>query len=109
MEMFVKRDENDTLGDTFKEAIKVEKYMLSLKGNPRVEVSKDKSNTKDQGYIDKTPKDKKDQESMDMEALQRIVKNISNEIIDMKKNIGEGTSNPKVLQVFTQENHSPHN
>jgi hypothetical protein len=32
---------------------------------------------------------------MDMEILQRIVKKISNEIIDMKKSDGEGTSNTK--------------
>jgi hypothetical protein len=32
--MFVKRDEKGTLEDTFKEAIKVEKDMLSLKRKP---------------------------------------------------------------------------
>jgi hypothetical protein len=32
---------------------------------------------------------------MDMEILQRIVKKLSNEIVDMKRNVGEGTSNTK--------------
>jgi hypothetical protein len=32
-----------------------------------------------------------------MEALQRIVKKLSNEIIDMKNNYGEGSSNTKEI------------
>jgi hypothetical protein len=36
-----------------------------------------------------------------MEALQRIVKKLSNEIIDLKKNCGEGSSNPKKFFIFT--------
>jgi hypothetical protein len=34
MAMFVKSAKKTNLEDTFKEAIKVEKYMISLKGNP---------------------------------------------------------------------------
>jgi hypothetical protein len=37
---------------------------------------------------------------MDMESLQRIVKKLSNEIIDLKKNHGEGSSNPKKFFKF---------
>ena len=36
--------------------------------------------------------DRKDQDSFDIEGLQRVVKQLSNEIIDLKKNSGEGTS-----------------
>jgi hypothetical protein len=36
-----------------------------------------------------------------MEALQIIVKKLSNEIIDMKNNCGEGSSNPKKFFIFT--------
>jgi hypothetical protein len=42
MAMFVKRDENNTLETTFKEAIKVEKEMLGLKGNPGLNPQKKK-------------------------------------------------------------------
>jgi hypothetical protein len=59
MEMFVKRDENNTLEATFKEAIKVEKDMLSLKGNPGVETSKDKTGIKTKTTMTKPPDDKK--------------------------------------------------
>jgi hypothetical protein len=78
----------------FKEAIKVEKDMLSLKGNLGVESSKEKGNTKTKTTTNKPFEDKKDHDSTDMEALQRIVKKLSNEIIDLKNNCGEGSSNP---------------
>jgi hypothetical protein len=106
--MFVKRTKKGTLENTFKEAIKVEKYMLNLKGNPRAEVSKDKSNTKKSKVtVTKPPKDKKDQDSMDMESLQSIVRNICNKIIDMKKSVGEGTSNAKKCFKFTPNKITP--
>jgi hypothetical protein len=44
---------------------------------------------------------------MDMEALQRIFKNISNNIIDMKKNIGHGISNAKKLFKFAPKKITP--
>jgi hypothetical protein len=69
MEMFVKRDEKNTLEATFKESIKVEKDMLSLKGNLGVEASKEKTGTKTKTTVTKPLEDKKDQESIDMEAL----------------------------------------
>jgi hypothetical protein len=45
-------------------------------------------------------KEKKDINSMDMESLQRIVKKLSNELIYLKKNSGEGSSNPKKFFKF---------
>jgi hypothetical protein len=55
METFVKRDENNSLEATFKEAIKVEKDMLGLKFNLGFEASKDKIGTKNKVFITKTP------------------------------------------------------
>jgi hypothetical protein len=40
MAMFVKNAEKDTLEATFQEALKIEKNMLSLKGNPRRRILK---------------------------------------------------------------------
>jgi hypothetical protein len=39
--MFLKRMGRDTMLETFDEAIKLEKKMLSFKGNPRVSTKKD--------------------------------------------------------------------
>jgi hypothetical protein len=39
-----------------------------------------------------------------MERLQRMVKKLSNEIVDMKRNAGEGTSNPRPYKPFFRKN-----
>jgi hypothetical protein len=83
MEMFVKNAEKSTLEEAFQEALKVEKNMMSLKGNPGEESSKDKGKSKE--IVSKPPEEKKNYDSMDMESLQRIVKKLSNEMIDLKK------------------------
>jgi len=95
MEMFVKRVDKNTLESTFRESIKVYKDMLSLKENPIIKSSSNTIDIKNETTMTKYPDDKKKQESIDMEAFQRIVKKLSNEIIDLKKNCGEGSSNPK--------------
>jgi hypothetical protein len=68
--------------------------MLSLKGNPWIEYSKYKANIKTKTIVTKPSKDKKDSNSTNMESLHKIFKKLSNEIIDLKKNYGEGSSNP---------------
>jgi hypothetical protein len=42
----------------------------------------------------------KDKDSMDMESMQRMIKRLSNEVIDMKMNNGEGTSNQRPYRPF---------
>jgi hypothetical protein len=46
MDMFVKNTEKASLEETFQEALKIEKNMLSLKGNIGGKSSKDKAKTK---------------------------------------------------------------
>lgn len=100
MAIFVKRGEKNTLEATFKESIKVEKDMLSLKINLGVQSSKYKSNTKTKATFTKPHEEKKYQDSIDVEALQIIVRKLSNEIIHMKKNCGEGSTNPNKFFKF---------
>jgi hypothetical protein len=107
MDNFFKMDEKNMLEYTSKKSIEVEKEMLSLKFNPRVETSKDKSGNKTKATMTKTFDDKKYQESTNMESLQRIVKKIFNEIIDMKNNCGEGSSNPKKIFIFPPKKSTP--
>jgi len=71
------------------------KNMLSLKGNIEEESLKDKYNTNTKPLLPILRKKKKDINSMDMESLQRIFNKLSNELIDLKYNSGEGSSNPK--------------
>jgi hypothetical protein len=42
---------------------------------------------------------------MDKESLQRIVKKLSNELIDMKKSSGEGSSSPNKVFRFPPKKH----
>jgi hypothetical protein len=74
--------------------------MLSLKGNPGVESSKYKAKTKAKSLLPSIQEEKKDIDSMDMESLQRIVKKLSNELIDLKKHNREGSSNTKKVFKF---------
>jgi hypothetical protein len=90
MEMFVKNVDKATLEGAFQEALKVEKNMMSLEGNPRAESSKDKGKVK--SIVSKPTEENNNSNSMDMEALQRIVKKLPNDLIDLKKSGREGSS-----------------
>ena len=54
----------------------------------------------------KTHIDGRDQDSFDIEGLQRMVKQLSNEIIDLKKNLGESTSERGFFR-FPDKKHFP--
>jgi hypothetical protein len=64
--------------------------MMSLKGNSNPDPSKDKGKGKDS--TSKHSEDKNPSDSMNMESLQRIIKKLSNDLIDLKKGGGEGSS-----------------
>ena len=78
--MFVKQTHKVTLQDNFTEATRIEKILASLKGRQ----TNDKPSSSRVPV--KTHADRRDQDSFDMEGLQRMVKQLSNEIIDLKKN-----------------------
>ena len=85
MAMFVKQTCKISLQDNFTEAIRIEKDLVSLKG----------SHTNDKPYSSRVPvkthANRRDQNSFDMEGLQRMVKQLYNKIIDLKKTSGEST------------------
>jgi hypothetical protein len=90
--MFVKEREKRTLAEIFLEAIKVDKDMASISSHQGNEENKPSSSEK------KTKKNKgilrmdteKDNEPMDMARMQRVIKQLTNDIIDLKRNKGEG-------------------
>jgi len=94
--MFVKNHEKTTREATFKQSLKIENK-LSLKGNRGAKYSNEKTNPNTNSTTTKTSEEKNDIYSMDMEALQRIFKKLSNEIIDLKKNNGNRSSIPKKI------------
>ena len=94
MAMFVKRAAKPTLIETFDEAIKVEKDMSAIKTNPRVDTDSASSSRKKSESPSKTTNpDKKGQDALDLDSLQRVIKKLSNEIIDLKKGTSKSIPN----------------
>ena len=94
MAMFVRRTTKLTLTENFEEAIKVEKDMSAIKTNPGVDTdSASSSRKKTNSPTKNTNPEKKGQDSLDLDSLQRVIKKLSNEIIDLKKGNSESTLN----------------
>ena len=90
--MFVRRAAKLTLAEKFEEAIKVEKDMFAIKTNPGVDTDVASSSCKKTDSPTKnTNPEKKSQDSLDLDSLQRVIKKLSNEIIDLKKGTSENT------------------
>ena len=100
MAMFVKQAQNTTFQGNFAEAIRVKKDLSSLKVNQ----GDDKPSTSRAPV--KTHTDRREQDSFNIEGLQRMVKQLSNEIIDLKKNSGKSTSRRAFFR-FPNKKHFP--
>jgi len=91
--MWVKRSNVETLQGAIDEAVKVENEMISLTtchpttGEKRASQTSKKNNGNDNKWA-KT----KDKDAMDVEGLHRIIKKLTNTVIDMRRNHGESTS-----------------
>lgn len=77
----------------FDEAIKVDKDMSSLGSNPKFWDKKDNHPPKKNKKI-KLNKEEKEKELSEIENLQRMVKEITNTIIDFKKSTRESSRKP---------------
>ena len=71
----------------------MEKDLVAISSHQGNKESKDSSsdkNIKKSKGISKSESDKKDKDPMDIEIVQRVIKQLTNEIINLKKNKGEG-------------------
>ena len=103
MAMFVRRAAKPTLTETFDEAIKVEKYMFAIKTNPGVDTDSASSSRKKTESPSKTSTpEKKGQDALELDNLQRVIKKLSNEIIDLKKGTSENTPNKESPKQFLE-------
>ncbi|MDO5304888.1 MAG: retrotransposon gag domain-containing protein [bacterium] len=95
MAMWVKRAAKTTLNDNFAEAIQVEKDQDSLKDTSSSENKKSDFSKKKVESSSKPSSDKKEKEHdpYEFDSLKNVIKKLSNEIVDLKKNSGEGPSN----------------
>ena len=90
--MFVKAPKKITLAENFIEALQVEKDIASIassQGNEENKPSSSEKLMKKKGII-KTDLEKREKEPTDMASVQRVLKQITNELIDLKKSKGEG-------------------
>jgi hypothetical protein len=90
--MWVKRSKKNTLLEAFEEAVLIEKDMLSLKDNTNPETESTSSSKKKIEILTKPPSNKKDQEPIDMESLQKSFQKLSNQVVDLKRVAEEGSS-----------------
>ena len=70
----------------------MKKYITSIassQGNKENKSSSSKKPIKKKGIL-KTDMEKRDKEPTDMACMQRVLKQITNELIDLKKSKGEG-------------------
>jgi hypothetical protein len=90
--MWVKRSKKNTLLESFEEAVLIEKDMLSLKDNTNPDTEPSSSSKKKIEILTKPPSNKKDQEPIDMENLQKSFQKLSNQVVDLKRVAEEGSS-----------------
>lgn len=91
--MLVKSREKRTLAENFLEAIIVEKDFASIsshQGNEENKSSSSEKSIKKNKGIPRSDSEKTEKEPTDMESMQRFIMHLTNEIINLKKNNGEG-------------------
>jgi hypothetical protein len=107
--MFVKRAAKHTLAENFEEAKTIE---FQMKGCNEVHISLIKNETQPlpkRGILLTRPLGKQteqgpEKEGGDLENLQRMIKKLSNEIVDMKRSVGEGNQIQSPYKLFFKSN-----
>ena len=82
--IFVDRAAKTTLAENMKEAIAVEKRILALEKKNVVDERKYKKVT-----FKDDPKKKQSKDPFDLEGLQKVLKTMSNEMVDIKRQVAE--------------------
>jgi hypothetical protein len=107
--MFVKRVAKATLAENFEEAKMIEFQMKGCKEGQVSLVKKEVQPPPRRGLLLTRPPGKQTEQgpekgSGDIEYLQRMVKKLSNEIIDMKRSAGEGNQGQRPYKPFFKRN-----
>jgi len=91
--MLVKRSNAQTLQGAIDEAIKVENEMINLTTcHHTIEEKKASQSSKNNNGSDDKAIDIKEKDTTDVEVLHRIIKKLTNTVIDMKRNSRESTN-----------------
>lgn len=92
--VFVDRENKTTLIENLTEATAVEKRVIALEKRSAIEEHKSKK-----GTFKEDPKKKQTKDPFDLEGLQKVLNTMSNEMIDIKKQVAE-TSSKKPYRAF---------
>lgn len=92
--IFMDRANKTTLVDNMKEAIAVEKRIIALEKKNAIEECKSKKVS-----FKEDPKKKQPKDPFDLEGLQKVLKTVSNEMVDIKKQVAE-TSSKKPYKLY---------
>jgi len=90
----VDRENKTTLVDNMKEVIAVEKRIIALEKRSAIEERKSKKVT-----FKEDCKKKKEKDPFDLEGLQKVLKTMSNDMVDIKNQVAE-TSSKKHYRAF---------
>ena len=90
--MWLKRSKKNTLLESFEEAVLIEKDILSLKYNLSSEVETTSSSKKKIEILTRPPQAKNQQETLDLETLQKAFQKLSNQVVDLKISIEEAST-----------------
>ena len=94
MAIFVDRASNTTLVENLTKALAVEKRVVALEKRSAIEERKSKKTS-----FKEDTKKKQTKDPFDMEGLQKVLKAMSNEMIDIRKQVAE-TSSKKPYKAF---------
>ena len=92
--IFVDRANKTTLAENMKEAIAVEKRIIALEKKSAIEERKSKKVT-----FKEESKKKQAKDPFDLEGLKKVLKTMSNEMVDIKKQVAE-TSSKRPYRAF---------
>jgi hypothetical protein len=78
--------------EAFEEATQIEKDILSLKESSSNETETVSSSKKKIEIVPRPPQNKTQPENSDLENLTKVVQNLSNQVIDLKRSTEEASS-----------------
>jgi hypothetical protein len=90
--IWVKRSKKATLLEAFEEAMQIEKDILSLKDSSSNEAETISSPKKKIEILPRPTQNKMQPENSDLENLTKVVQNLSNQVIDLKRSTEEASS-----------------
>ena len=95
--IWVKKSKNSTLLEAFEEESQIEKDILSLKYNLRSEAETTSSSKKKIEILTRPPQTKNQQETLDLESLQKDFQKLSNQVVDLKRLVEEASASKGIF------------